>query len=83
MNGISISFCEFSDRAFHIGQTRNVQVDKFICIGTLEKKIHDMIESKRALVEQVIGAGESWITELDTDQLRKLLVIDRSKVIAE
>jgi SNF2 family DNA or RNA helicase len=72
-----------TDRAFRIGQTRNVQVHKFICIGTLEEKIHDMIESKRALAEQVIGAGESWITELDTDQLRQLLVLDRSAMIAE
>lgn len=72
-----------TDRAFRIGQTRNVQVHKFICIGTLEEKIHDMIEGKRALAEQVIGAGESWITELDTDQLRQLLVLDRSAMIAE
>ncbi len=72
-----------TDRAFRIGQTRNVQVHKFICIGTLEEKIHDMIESKRALAEQVIGAGESWITELDTDQLRQLLVLDRSAMIAD
>ena len=72
-----------TDRAFRIGQTRNVQVHKFVCIGTLEEKIHDMIESKKALADQVIGAGESWITDLDTDQLRKLLVFDRSSMITE
>ena len=72
-----------TDRAFRIGQTRNVQVHKFICIGTLEERIHDLIESKRALAEQVVGAGENWVTELDTDQLRQLLVLDRSSVITE
>jgi SNF2 family DNA or RNA helicase len=72
-----------TDRAFRIGQTRNVQVHKFICIGTLEERIHDLIESKRALAEQVVGAGETWVTELDTDQLRQLLVLDRSSVITE
>ena len=72
-----------TDRAFRIGQTRNVQVHKFICIGTLEERIHDLIESKRTLAEQVVGAGENWVTELDTDQLRQLLVLDRSSVITE
>ena len=72
-----------TDRAFRIGQTRNVQVHKFICIGTLEERIHDLIESKRALAEQVVGAGENWVTELDTDQLRQLLVLDRSSIITE
>jgi hypothetical protein len=46
-------------------------------------RVEDLIESKRALAEQVIGAEESWITELDTDQLRQLLVLDRSAMIAE
>jgi SNF2 family DNA or RNA helicase len=72
-----------TDRVFRIGQTRNVQVHKFVCTGTLEERIHEMIESKKALAEQVIGAGESWLTELDTDQLRNLLLLDRSAVIGE
>ncbi len=70
-----------TDRAFRIGQTRNVQVHKFVCTGTLEEKIHDMIESKKALAEQVIGEGENWLTELDTEQLRNLLLLDRNAVI--
>ncbi|MEH1862161.1 MAG: DEAD/DEAH box helicase [Nostoc sp.] len=70
-----------TDRVFRIGQTRNVQVHKFVCTGTLEEKIHDMIESKKQLAEQVVGAGEEWLTELDTDQLRNLLILDRSAVI--
>lgn len=70
-----------TDRVFRIGQTRNVQVHKFVCTGTLEERIHELIESKKALSEQVVGAGENWLTELDTDQLRNLLLLDRAAVI--
>lgn len=70
-----------TDRVFRIGQKRNVQVHKFVTSGTLEEKIHDLIESKKALAEQVVGAGENWLTELDTDQLRNLLLLDRNAVI--
>jgi len=72
-----------TDRVFRIGQTRNVQVHKFVCTGTLEEKINDMIESKKQLAEQIVNAGEEWLTELDTDQLRNLLVLDRNAVIDE
>ncbi|MCU0548720.1 MAG: DEAD/DEAH box helicase [Leptolyngbya sp. Prado105] len=72
-----------TDRVFRIGQTRNVQVHKFVCTGTLEERIHDMIESKKALAEQVVGTGENWLTELNTDQLRDLLLLDRTAVIEE
>ncbi|MBW4631268.1 MAG: DEAD/DEAH box helicase [Iphinoe sp. HA4291-MV1] len=72
-----------TDRVFRIGQTRNVQVHKFVCTGTLEEKIHDMIESKKQLAEQVVGAGEDWLTEMDTDQLRNLLILDRNAIIEE
>lgn len=72
-----------TDRVFRIGQTQNVQVHKFVCTGTLEEKIHDLIESKKALAEQAIGAGENWLADLDTDQLRNLLVLDRNAIIDE
>ena len=72
-----------TDRVFRIGQSRNVQVHKFVCTGTLEEKINDMIESKKQLAEQVVGAGEDWLTEMDTDQLRNLLILDRNAVIEE
>lgn len=72
-----------TDRVFRIGQTRNVQVHKFVCTGTLEERIHEQLESKKALAEQVVGAGENWLTELDTDQLRNLLLLDRNAVIDE
>jgi SNF2 family DNA or RNA helicase len=70
-----------SDRAFRIGQKRNVQVHKFVCTGTLEEKINDMMESKKQLAEQTVDAGERWLTELDTDQLRNLLLLDRDAII--
>ena len=70
-----------TDRAFRIGQKRNVQVHKFICTGTLEEKINEMIESKKQLAEQTIDVGEDWLTELDTDQLRNLLLLERTAVI--
>ncbi|NJL91272.1 MAG: DEAD/DEAH box helicase [Coleofasciculaceae cyanobacterium SM2_1_6] len=70
-----------TDRAFRIGQTRNVQVHKFVCTGTLEEKINNLINSKKQLAEQTVDVGESWLTELDTDQLRNLLVLDRAAII--
>jgi SNF2 family DNA or RNA helicase len=72
-----------TDRVFRIGQTRNVQVHKFVCSGTLEERIHEMIESKKALADQVIGSGENWLTDMNTDQLRQLLLLDRTAVIDE
>jgi len=72
-----------TDRVFRIGQTRNVQVHKFVSKGTLEEKIHDLIESKKELAQQVVGAGEQWLTELNTEELRNLLVLDRQSVIDE
>ncbi len=69
-----------TDRAFRIGQTRNVQVHKFVVAGTLEERIHDLIESKQALAEQIVGSGEEWLTELDTSQLRDLLTLRHEMV---
>ena len=69
-----------TDRAFRIGQVRNVQVRKFVCGGTLEERIDDMIERKRALAEQIVGAGEGWITEMSTDQLREVVALSADAV---
>ena len=72
-----------TDRAFRIGQTKNVQVHKFICDGTLEERIDEMIESKKALAENVIGAGEGWLTEMTTEQLRDMFTLKREAVFDE
>ena len=66
-----------TDRAFRIGQTSDVQVHKFVCAGTLEERIDELIESKQALAENVLGAGEAWLTELSTDELRNILTLQR------
>jgi len=67
-----------TDRAFRIGQTRTVNVHKMISSGSLEERIDQMIEQKTELASQIIGAGESWLTELSTGQLRDLLALRRS-----
>jgi SNF2 family DNA or RNA helicase len=69
-----------TDRAFRIGQRRNVQVRKFVCAGTLEERIDQMIERKRNLAERIVGAGEAWLTELSTDQLRELITLSADAV---
>jgi len=69
-----------TDRAFRIGQRKTVQVSKFICTGTLEERIDDMIEQKRALADLVVGDGEGWLTELSTGDLRKLFTLAEGAV---
>ena len=69
-----------TDRAYRIGQQHNVQVRKFVCGGTLEERIDTMIEAKRALAERIVGTGESWLTELSTDQLREVVALSADAV---
>lgn len=69
-----------TDRAFRIGQKKNVFVHKFVCHGTLEEQIDRMIEQKKALAESVIGTGESWLTELSNEALRDMLTLQRDAV---
>lgn len=66
-----------TDRAFRIGQRQNVQVHKMICMGTLEEKIDQMIESKKLVAEKAVGAGEGWLTEMSNDDLRRVLALSR------
>ena len=70
-----------SDRAFRIGQTRNVQVRKLICSGTLEERIDEMIDRKKALAGSVISSGESWLTELSTAELADVIALGRDAVM--
>lgn len=67
-----------TDRAFRIGQKKNVQVYKFVCLGTLEERIDRMIESKKELAENVVGTGEGWLTELSTEELREVFALAQS-----
>ncbi|WP_109471936.1 DEAD/DEAH box helicase [Ornithinimicrobium cavernae] len=69
-----------TDRAFRIGQRRNVQVRKFICTGTLEERIDQMMEQKQALADLVVGDGEGWLTELSTQELRQVLELSPEAV---
>ncbi len=71
-----------TDRAYRIGQTRTVQVHKFVVAGTLEERIDQMIEQKSALADNVIGSGEAWLTELSLTQLRDVLTL-RPDAVAE
>ncbi len=71
-----------TDRAFRIGQTKNVQVHKFICAGTLEERIDEMIERKKEIANKVIGTGEAWLTELSTAELKSLFTL-RKEAIGE
>ena len=64
-----------TDRAYRIGQRRSVFVHKLVSTGTVEERIDDMITSKRALAEKVVGTGEQWITELSTDSLRDVIAL--------
>jgi SNF2 family DNA or RNA helicase len=64
-----------TDRAYRMGQTRDVQVHKFISLGTLEERIDEMLENKQQLSENVISSSEGWITELSTDELKELFTL--------
>ncbi|MFM7440784.1 MAG: DEAD/DEAH box helicase, partial [Snowella sp.] len=70
-----------TDRAFRIGQQRNVFVHKFVTLGTLEERIDQMIEDKKKIASLVVGADESWLTELDNDSFKKLIALNRQTVI--
>ncbi len=72
-----------TDRAFRIGQTRSVQVHKFVAKGTLEERIDAMIEEKKELARTIVGAGESWIAELDDTALAELVALSREAVETE
>jgi hypothetical protein len=69
-----------TDRAFRIGQRKNVQVRKFVCVGTLEERIDEMIEQKKALSRMTVGTGENWLTELSVDELRDVITLSSEAV---
>ena len=73
-----------TDRAFRIGQTRNVLVHKFICRGTVEDKIDQMIESKKQVAGDVLGGGaEMMLTGMKDEELLRLVALDLSAAVKE
>jgi SNF2 family DNA or RNA helicase len=64
-----------TDRVHRIGQTKAVTVHTLVTAGTVEDRIADLLERKRALADAVVGTGETWITELDDDELRDLVAL--------
>jgi SNF2 family DNA or RNA helicase len=69
-----------TDRAHRIGQERQVQVHKFVCIGTVEERIDQMIEEKKTLADSIVPSGEQLITGLDTEELRDLFRLSANAV---
>ena len=66
-----------TDRAFRIGQTKDVMVHKFVSKGTIEEKIDAIINSKKELADNIIGSGgEKWITDLNNEELFSLLRLE-------
>ncbi len=65
-----------TDRAWRMGQQRTVNVHKLVCQGTVEERIGQVIDEKRAIADAVVGTGEAWLTELSTDDLAKLVVLE-------
>ncbi|MCC6342229.1 MAG: DEAD/DEAH box helicase [Bryobacterales bacterium] len=73
-----------TDRAFRIGQTRNVLVHKFVCRGTVEEKIDELIESKKQLSRDLLEGGANLLlTEMKDEELLRLVALDLNKALKE
>jgi non-specific serine/threonine protein kinase len=73
-----------TDRAFRIGQKKNVLVHKFVCQGTVEDKIDALIEAKKGLSEDVLASGDEInLTEMKDEDLLRLVALDLKAVMAE
>jgi SNF2 family DNA or RNA helicase len=70
-----------TDRAFRIGQTKNVFVHKFITLGTLEERIDQMITAKKKIAGAIVGNDESWLTQLDNAAFKQLIRLNQSAVL--
>jgi SNF2 family DNA or RNA helicase len=69
-----------TDRVHRIGQTRRVQVHKFVCIGTIEDRIDRLLTEKAALADRIVGSGDEWLTGLSTRELREYLTLTEEAV---
>jgi non-specific serine/threonine protein kinase len=73
-----------TDRAFRIGQKRNVLVHKFVCRGTVEERIDAMIRDKQSVADQILNqAAETQLTELSDDELLRFVALDITRAMAE
>ena len=72
-----------TDRAFRIGQKRNVLVHKFVCRGTIEERIDTMISEKRGLAEELLGKGgaERLLTQMNDDELMDMVSLNIDRAI--
>ncbi|MEO0755767.1 MAG: DEAD/DEAH box helicase [Cyanobacteria bacterium J06648_16] len=70
-----------TDRAFRIGQQKKVFVHKFVSVGTIEERIDEMIEDKKKLAGAIVGADESWLTELDNESFKQLITLNKNAVL--
>jgi superfamily II DNA or RNA helicase len=70
-----------TDRAFRIGQQRDVQVHTLVCLGTLEERIDRLLADKGTLAERVVGNGEGWLSALSTTELRDLLSLAPEAIV--
>jgi len=71
-----------TDRAYRIGSKKQVMVYRFLCVGTFEERINDMIQRKKHLAEMTVSSGENWITEMSNAELQSLVSIRQGVVNA-
>jgi SNF2 family DNA or RNA helicase len=70
-----------TDRAFRIGQQKNVFVHKFVTLGTLEERIDQMISDKQKMAESIVGNDESWLTKLDNRAFKELIALNKQTIM--
>ncbi|WP_436519738.1 DEAD/DEAH box helicase [Actinoplanes sp. HUAS TT8] len=70
-----------SDRAFRLGQRKDVHVHTLVCLGTLEERIDQLLVDKGVLAERVVGSGEGWLTALSTTELRELFALAPEAIV--
>ena len=70
-----------TDRAFRIGQKKNVFVHKFVTLGTLEERIDQMIADKQKMADSIVGNDESWLTRLDNQAFKELIALNKHSIM--
>ena len=70
-----------TDRAFRIGQKKNVFVHKFVTLGTLEERIDQMISDKQKMADSIVGNDESWLTKLDNKAFKELIALNKHSIM--